>query len=99
MRAAAVAAVILAAAPAVAGPRFEDRSGALPVAHVYAGGWEHFVGGGVAVLDCDGDALPDLFVAGGEDPARLFRNRSEPGGDIAFAMGDVPQMTGVTGAW
>ena len=99
MRIAAIGAALLAAMPAAAGPRFEDRAGALPVAHVYAGGWEHFVGGGVAVLDCDGDALPELFVAGGETPARLFRNRSEPGGDIAFALDAVPELTGVTGAW
>ena len=41
---------------ALAGPRFE------PVAvpdHVYAGGWEHFVGGGVAVA-VDRDVPPFL---------------------------------------
>lgn len=36
---------------------FEDRSAALPP-HVYDGRWEHFVGGGLAVFDCNGDALP-----------------------------------------
>ena len=89
--------VILLLAPAAwAEPRFEDRSAGLPVQHVYSGGWEHFVGGGVVVLDCDGDALPDLFAAGGSEPAHLFRNR----GDFAFALGDgVPELTGVTGAW
>ncbi|HMQ28551.1 MAG TPA: hypothetical protein PKA98_21375, partial [Acidimicrobiales bacterium] len=49
-------------------------------------------------VDCDGDALPDLFAAGGASPARTFRNRSELGGDIAFALGEVPELTGVTGA-
>jgi hypothetical protein len=91
--------LFLAAGAAAAGPRFEDRSALLPVAHVYGGGWEHFVGGGVAVFDCNGDALPELFVAGGENPARLFLNRTDPGGDISFALGEVPELTGVTGAY
>ncbi|WOI57536.1 CRTAC1 family protein [Palleronia sp. LCG004] len=90
----------LAATPASAdGPVFVDRAGALPVEHVYSGGWAHFVGGGVAILDCNDDALPDLYVAGGEGPARLFVNVSEPGGDIAFEPGEVPDLTGVTGAY
>ncbi|MDH3262645.1 MAG: CRTAC1 family protein [Paracoccaceae bacterium] len=87
------------AAPAgAAEPSFLDRAGALPVAHVYGGGWEHFVGGGVAVLDCNGDARPDLFAAGGENPARLFVNVSEAGGDISFRQGEIAELTGVTGA-
>ncbi|QEW21051.1 ASPIC and UnbV [Marinibacterium anthonyi] len=77
-------------------PRFQ------PVAvapHVYDGGWEHFVGGGVAAFDCDGDALPELYAAGGSTPATLYRNRS--GGGVAFTA-DTPAalaMTGVTGAY
>ena len=89
---------LLAATPALAGPQFIDRAGQMPVSHVYDGGWEHFVGGGVAVMDCNGDARPDLFVAGGETPARLFVNDSAPGGAIAFRLGWEGQ-TGVTGAW
>ncbi len=84
----------LLAHSAVAEVRFEDRSAALPE-HIYTGGWEHFVGGGVAVFDCDGDALPDLFAAGGTSPAKLMRNR----GDFEFDEAPMPELTGVTGAY
>ncbi|WP_138466900.1 CRTAC1 family protein [Poseidonocella sp. HB161398] len=62
----------LLALPAAADPRFAPVD--MP-AHAYEGGWEHFTGGGLAVLDCDGDRLPDLVAAGGTAPLRLFRNR------------------------
>lgn len=87
-------ALLLAATPAAAGPVFEDRSAGLPQL-VYGGGWEHFVGGGVAVFDCNGDDLPDIFAAGGENPAKLMVNQ----GAFNFAEGPVPTMTGVTGAY
>lgn len=67
--------------------------------HVYDGGWEHFVGGGVAAFDCDGDDLPELYAAGGSNPATLFRNRS---GTVVAFIPDTPDalaMTGVTGAY
>ncbi len=93
-------ALLLAAAPAQAGPAFIDRAAALPVAHEYTGGWEHFVGGGVAVFDCDGSGFPALFAAGGEGPARLFVNATEaPGAPIRFEQGGIPELTGVTGAY
>jgi hypothetical protein len=74
--------------------RFEDRSNALPE-HQYTGGWEHFVGGGVAVFDCNADALPDLFVAGGSTPAKLIVNN----GGFQFRQAEVPALTSVTGAY
>ncbi len=79
---------------ASADPLFEDRSDAL-VGHVYDGGWEHFVGGGVAVFDCDNNTLPDIFAAGGSNPAALFRNL----GDFQFAATPVATITGATGAY
>lgn len=89
-------AAVCAAGPLGAEPQF--RPVEMPVEHVYAGGWEHFVGGGVAVFDCSGDGLPELVAAGGQGPARLFLNRSA-GGKVAFVEGDFPEETGVTGAW
>lgn len=65
--------IALLAAPVAADPAFEPI--AIPD-HVYNGGWEHFVGGGLAVFDCDDDGLPELLAAGGENPATLLRNRS-----------------------
>lgn len=92
--------IVILAFPACAEPLFIDRAAGLPVPHVYDGGWEHFVGGGVAVLDCNADDRPDLFAAGGSNPARLFVNATpEPGAPIRFDAGAITSMTGVTGAY
>ncbi|MEM1378759.1 MAG: hypothetical protein AAGG69_15370, partial [Pseudomonadota bacterium] len=82
-------------------PRFVDRSTALPVEHIYAGGWEHFVGGGVAVFDCNADGFPDFFAAGGTNPSRLFINQTmEVGGDLTFEVAEgAIAFEGVTGAY
>ncbi len=92
-------ALLLALLPAaaLAEPRFEPRP--LPVEHIYGGGWEHFVGGGVAVFDCNGDGLPEIFAAGGENPAQLLVNAGTPGGELEFTPAPLPQLTRVTGAW
>ncbi len=83
------------AAEAPPGPRFEPVATGIP--HAYTGGWEHFVGGGVAVFDCDGDRLPELYMAGGSSAAILLRN----GGGMAFRDATPPALalTGVTGAY
>jgi hypothetical protein len=78
-------------------PQFIDRAHTLPQPHEYAGGWGYFVGGGVAVLDCNGDSRPDAFVAGGENPARLLINTSDD--DLNFDDGALAPLHGVTGAY
>jgi hypothetical protein len=67
--------------------------------HVYDGGWEHFVGGGVAAFDCNGDLLPELYAAGGSNPATLYRNRSSAGLAFVAETPEVLALTGATGAY
>ncbi|APG48947.1 CRTAC1 family protein [Phaeobacter porticola] len=80
-------------------PLFEQRP--IPK-HVYDGGWEHFVGGGLASLDCNGDRLPDLIAAGGSNPVQLMVNRTAgPGAPLTFRA-ETPEtlaQMGVTGAY
>ena len=78
----------------VADPLFKDLSENLPP-HIYSGGWNHFVGGGIAVLDCNDDGLADIFAAGGETPAMLLRND----GQMRFTSQATPQVTASTGAY
>ncbi len=64
-------------------PRFVEETSA-GLSSVYDGGWEFYVGGGVAVFDCTGDGRPDLFLAGGANRSVLYRNVSVPGGPLRF---------------
>lgn len=88
--------LLLGAQVAAAEPSFINQA---PASVVYGGEWEHFVGGGVAIFDCNADARPDLLVAGGTNPARLLVNTSAPQGDISFRDGELAHLTGVTGAY
>ena len=86
---------------ALPAPRYVDVTAASGLEHTYGGGYEASIGGGLAVLDCDDDLRPDLYVAGGDHPSALFRNESTPGGGPRFARVDDP-VTGleaVTGAY
>ncbi len=80
-------------------PRFVEEAATAGVEHVYDGGSPFFVGGGVAVFDCNGDGRQELYLAGGERPAALFRNDSPPGGALRFTplhdpATDVDRATG-----
>lgn len=90
-----IIALILGASSAWAEPKFESRE--LPIDHIYTGGWEHFVGGGVAVFDCNDDGLPEMLAAGGSNPMSLFVNRS--GANLRFDVGTFPEIKGATGAY
>jgi hypothetical protein len=83
-------------------PRFVDDTQSAGVSHQYSGPWEYFVGGGVAVFDCNGDRKPDLYLAGGSEPATLYINASSAGGRLAFRKQAAPPslaLRKVTGAY
>ncbi len=63
--------------------------------HQDTGDWDHFVGGGVAVFDCNGDALPDILAAGGTSPALLLRNT----GGMGFVAAPFADIAGTVGAY
>jgi hypothetical protein len=86
---------------AAAAPRFVDETTAAGIDHIYDGEFEFFVGGGVAAFDCDDDGRAELFLAGGTEPAALYRNESPVGGALKFAreVSPVTDLTAVTGAY
>ncbi len=85
----------------MAPPRFVEESAVAGVAHTYEGEFTFFVGGGVAVFDCNDDGRPDLYFAGGANPAALYRNESAAGGPLRFEVvtGPAADLTEVTGAY
>ena len=66
-------------------PAYVEQAIAAGIDHRYTGPWEYFVGGGVATFDCNGDRLPELYIAGGADKAQLYLNQSKPGAELKFA--------------
>ena len=80
-------------------PQFVDETAASGVSQRFDGPETYQVGGGAAVFDCNGDRLPDLYLAGGEGPASLLRNRSTIGGALRFdrvasPTTDLPKVVG-----
>ena len=86
---------------AVGPPRFVDDTAASGLSQRYDGPDLYQVGGGVAVFDCNGDGLPDLYLAGGNRPGALYRNRSAVGGALRFERvpSTTTDLTNVTGAY
>ncbi|NBN79627.1 hypothetical protein GWI72_15225 [Microvirga tunisiensis] len=84
-------------------PHFVEEAASAGIDHRYDGPWEYFVGGGVAVSDCNGDRRPDLFLAGGKGPAALYVNDSPTGGALVFRKADTglgeKELARVTGAY
>ena len=65
-------------------PALLEIASSAGIEHVYGGAWEHFVGGGAAAFDCNGDRRPDLVLAGGAHASLLYVNRSKTPGKIEF---------------
>jgi hypothetical protein len=91
---------------ALGAPRFVDETATAGLDHTYdsgasVGSTTFYVGGGVAVLDCNNDGRPDVYVAGGGKPAALFRNDSPVGGALRFTRVQSPatDLASVTGAY
>ena len=89
------------ATQAMAPPHFVDEAASSGLEHAYTGEYPYVVGGGVATFDCDDDGYPDLYLAGGEAPAQLFRNVSERGRALRFepVPGESTDLDAVTGAY
>ena len=83
-------------------PHFVDVTDSAGIDHVYGGDVSSYaVGGGVALFDCMGNGKPDLYFAGGSNPAALYRNDTQPGGALKFTrMADpATDLAGVLGAY
>ena len=87
-------------------PNFLEEAKDAGIEHAYTGGFEFFVGGGGAALDCNADGFSDVFLAGGSSPAALYINQSTLGGKLKFAKADyadlgldAKELLDVTGAY
>jgi hypothetical protein len=81
---------------ALPAPRYIDEAKTSGLSHTYDG---DMVGGGLATFDCDADGRPEVYLAGGDGPAALFRNESAIGGPLRFSRltdpaTDLPDVTG-----
>ena len=84
--------------PAIA--RFVEEGEAAGLQSRFEGEDEFMVGGGVAVLDCDDDGLPELYVTGGVNKAKFYRNRSTRGGALKLQeQRSGLELTNATGAY
>ena len=82
-------------------PHYIEQASAAGIDHRYAGDFPFVVGGGVAAFDCNDDGRQELYLAGGADPAALYRNDSQVGGELRFSQlpNAVTDLTEVTGAY
>ena len=68
--------------PTPAIPHFIEETDTAGLQSRFEGQDEFMVGGGVAVFDCDGSGLPSVYVTGGVNKAKFYRNQSTRGGAI-----------------
>jgi hypothetical protein len=86
-----------------AGPpaQYVDETAHSGLSHTYDGNFDFAVGGGLAAFDCNDDGRPDLYLAGGERPAALYRNDSPVDDNLRFSpLPDaVTDLGSVNGAY
>jgi hypothetical protein len=81
-------------------PTFVEETSTAGIDSTFSGEWEYMVGGGAAAFDCNGDSYPDLLLAGGEAPAKFYRNASAKGGALKFEQQDSGlELNAVAGAY
>jgi hypothetical protein len=86
------------ATPAI--PHFIEETDAAGLQSRFEGQDEFMVGGGVAVFDCDGDGLLELYVTGGVNKAKFYRNQSTRGGSLKLKEERSGlELTNATGAY
>jgi hypothetical protein len=94
------AGVQAADAPALAIPRFIEETDTAGLQVRFEGQDEFMVGGGVATFDCNGDGLPEVYVTGGVNKAKFYRNQSTRGGPIQLKEERSGlELTNATGAY
>lgn len=79
-----VSLVFATSAHAAEAPKFVSESVTAGIDSVYHGAYVFMAGAGVASFDCSGDDVPELFFAGGTEPAELYQNDSQPGAALKF---------------
>ena len=66
-------------------PRYVEETASAGLSSRFDGEAEYLVGGGVAGFDCNDDGLPELYVTGGVNKAKFYRNQSRRGGPLKLA--------------
>jgi hypothetical protein len=81
-------------------PHFIEETDLAGLQSRFEGQDEFMVGGGVATFDCDGDGLPEVYITGGVNKAKFFRNQSMRGGAIKLKEERSGlELTNATGAY
>ncbi|MBP8019563.1 MAG: CRTAC1 family protein [Hylemonella sp.] len=81
-------------------PRFVEETDTAGLQSRFEGQDEFMVGGGLATFDCDNDGLPEIYVTGGVNKAKFYRNRSARGGTIKLQEERSGlELTNATGAY
>jgi hypothetical protein len=82
-------------------PHFIEDTATSGLAFTYDGPFPYAVGGGIAAFDCNDDGFEDLYIAGGDGRAALFRNASTAGGELRFERirSASTDLTAVNGAY